>query len=474
MKPHIVIIGGGITGLTAAYRLATIKKKLKLPLEITLIEATDRLGGVISSQKYDDYVVEHGPDSLIDQPVAINLFRELDLTTGIVPTNKNNRQAFIAFQGKLHKIPKGFAMIAPSDLVSFASSSLFSVGGKIRALMDLVIPKRSEVSGDESVAEFIQRRLGKEIFERAAQSLVGGIYMADLNQLSAKASLKRFVEMERNHGSIIRGLLKEDRTQLATASGARYSKFVTLTHGMQSLVDKLSDSLNNERILLSSNALSISYCNDRSWQIKLANEDSLRADKVIVAVPAFQAAKLLENIDSSLAANLAAIENTSSAVVNLLFNKQDIGHSLDGFGFVVPETERRKILACAFISVKFPGRARANEVMLRVFIGGSFMPEHKELSDEQLKDLALSEIKPYLQVRGIPIKSWIARWPHSMPHYLKGHLERISSIETVINQLPGIELAGSSYNGVGIPDCIASGERAAECILESIGNHALL
>jgi protoporphyrinogen/coproporphyrinogen III oxidase len=474
MKPHIVIVGGGITGLSAAHRLAAIKKKTKLPLEITLIEASERLGGVINSEKYDDYIVEHGPDSLIDQPAAISLFKELNIATKVVPTNQFHRQAFVAFQGRLHKIPKGFAMVAPSDIFSFATSSLFSVNGKLRALMDLVIPKCTSTSTDETVANFIQRRLGKEIFERAAQPLVGGIYMADLNQLSAKASLKRFVEMERKHGSIIKGLLKEDRKHLATASGARYSKFLTLDRGMQSLVDALSNSLIGERILLSSKALSVSYRTDKSWQIKLANEDSLRADGVIITIPAFQAAKLLENVDSSLASNLAALENTSSAVVNLLFHKQDIGDSLDGFGFVVPEIERRKILACAFISVKFPGRARENEVMLRVFIGGSFMPEHQELSNEQLKDLAVAELKPYLKLHGDPIKSWVARWPNSMPHYQTGHLERVRSIEMSIDQLPGIELAGNSYSGVGIPDCIVSGEKAAQSMLETIGNHALL
>jgi protoporphyrinogen/coproporphyrinogen III oxidase len=474
MKPHIVVIGGGITGLSAAHRLVTIKKQTKCPLQITLIEASERLGGVVKSERHSDYVIEHGPDSLIDQPAAISLCKELDLETKILPTNERYRKAFVAFQGKLHEIPKGFSMIAPTDFISFATSSLFSVKGKLRALLDLVLPKRSFNIEDETVAEFVQRRLGKEIFERAAQALIGGIYMADLNELSAKASIGRFVELESKHGSIIRGLLKEDRKQLATASGARYSKFITLDYGMQSLVDALSNSLCDERVMTSSKVTSVNFLPDKSWQIKLAAGNTVRADGVIITTPAFQTAKLLSNLHTSLADKLAAVKTTSSAVVNLLFRRADIGHSLNGFGFVVPSIEKRKILACAFISVKFPKRAPANTVMLRVFIGGSFMPEHRELSDDQLKRLAIAEIKPYLKVRGNPIGSWVCRWPNAMPQYESGHLDLVSAIEADINQLAGLKLAGNSYFGVGIPDCITSGDKAAQSLFETVQNHALL
>ncbi len=474
MKPHIVIIGGGITGLSAAHRLLISKKQTNCPLQITLIEASDRLGGVIKSESHGDYVIEHGPDSLIDQPAALSLCKELGLASKILPTNERYRKAFVAFQGKLHEIPKGFSMIAPTDFISFATSSLFSVNGKLRALLDLVLPKRSCDSDDETVASFVQRRLGKEIFERAAQALIGGIYMADLNELSAKDSIGRFVELESKYGSIIRGLLKEDGKQLATASGARYSKFITLEYGMQSLVDALSNSLRDERVMTSSTVTSVNFLADKSWQIKLAAGDTIRADGVIITTAAFQTAKLLSNLDTSLADKLACVKSTSAAVVNLLFHRSDIVHSLNGFGFVVPAIEKRKILACAFISVKFPKRAPANTVMLRVFIGGSFMPEHRELSDEQLKYLAVSEIEPYLKVRGNPIGSWVSRWPDSMPHYKVGHFDLVSAIEANIDLLTGLKFAGSSYCGVGIPDCIASGEKAAKDLFETVQNHALL
>jgi protoporphyrinogen/coproporphyrinogen III oxidase len=243
---------------------------------------------------------------------------------------------------------------------------------------------------------------------------------------------------------------------------------------MQSLVDALSYSLRDERVMTSSKVTSVDILADKSWQIKLAAGDTIRADGVIITTPAFQTAKLLSNLHGPLADNLASIKNTSSAVVNLLFRRSDIGHSLNGFGFVMPTIEKRKILACAFISVKFPNRAPANSEMLRVFIGGSFMPEHRELSDEQLKHLAVSEIEPYLKVRGNPIGSWVSRWPDSMPHYKVGHFDLVGAIEAHIDLLTGLKLAGNSYCGVGIPDCIASGEKAAKDLFETIQNRALL
>jgi oxygen-dependent protoporphyrinogen oxidase len=472
MKPHIVIIGGGISGLSAAHRLAALKKTQRFPLDITVLEASDRLGGVIKSEKKNDYIIEHGPDSLIDQASALSLCQELGLADQLVPTDHRYRRAFIAFKGKLHAIPKGFAMIAPADFISFATSSLFTVPGKLRALMDLILPKRSDNDKEETAADFIKRRLGKEVFDRAAQALVGGIYMADLNQLSAKGAIGRFVEMESKHGSIIRGLLQEDRKHLATASGARYSKFMTLRDGMQGLIDALVNSLTEEHIMLWSQAVSVNYLANKGWQIKLATNDTLRADGVILALPAFQAARLLSGLDTALSDKLTQIENTSSAVVNLLFRRKDIGHSLNGFGFVVPSIENRQILACAFISIKFPKRAAKDNVMLRVFIGGSFMPEHKNLHDDQLKAIALAELSPLLQLQGKPLESWVARYPNSMPHYKVGHLDLIKSIRASVNQWKGLELAGNSYSGIGIPDCIASGERAAESLLESLQNHA--
>jgi oxygen-dependent protoporphyrinogen oxidase len=476
---RIVIIGGGISGLAAAAKLVELCQQSHQELEILLFEAGPRLGGVIHTDHRDGFLIEAGPDSFIsEKPEALALAKRVGLGDRLIQTNSEHRRSFIVRGGKLRPVPEGFHLLAPASLWSFITSDIISWTGKARMAWDLFAPRASGPNGDESLASFVRRRLGNEALTRIAQPMVGGIYTADPEMLSLRATMPRFLEMEREHGSLIRAMRANGAMlkQRSGVSGARCSLFLSFDLGMQMLVDRLTEiianfrlpiaDLNSHGVHLHTSVESIRLekrSEDESprWRIITGSHVTTTADAVCLALPAYAAARLLRNVDPSLASDLEAIPYASTATVNLAYRGADIAHPLDGFGFVVPFVEKRTLLACTFSSVKFAGRAPKGYALLRAFVGGALQPEMFELEEDEMIQGVRNDLRELLGVEKPPFFSVVERWPRSMPQYHVGHIERVRRIEDRLPSLPGLFLAGGAYHGPGIPDCIRSGEAAA-------------
>jgi oxygen-dependent protoporphyrinogen oxidase len=472
---RIVIIGGGITGLAAAHRLIELSHTSGSQVELTLLEAGSRLGGIVQTRERQGFLLEDGPDSFIsEKPAALELVRCLGLESHLIETNEQNRRSFIVRKGRLLPVPEGFHLLAPSRFWSFVKSDIFSWPGKARMALDLLLPRRERNGGnaDESLAQFVRRRLGTEALERMAQPMIGGIYTADPEQLSLQATMPRFLEMEREHRSVIRGLRRASGpTAKETASGARYSLFLSFDRGMQVLTDALEQRISGQTsIRVNTTVESITRGRETDgdssskWRLTTAGDETFFADAVCLALPAYASSRLLSKLDPLLAAELADIPYASSATINLGFKRDDIPHPLDGFGFVVPFIEKRSLIACTFSSVKFAGRAPEGHSLLRAFVGGALQPELMCLSRTQLLPRVLGDLREMLGIERAPLFAEVATWERSMPQYHVGHLERVKRIEERVAALPGLVLAGNAYSGLGIPDCIRSGEAAAEVI----------
>ncbi len=466
---HIAIIGGGIAGLAAAHRLQELSKERKGRLRFTLLEASDRLGGAIGTERRDGFVLEYGPDSFIsEKPWALDLCRRLGLEHELIGTQDQFRTTFVVRRGRLEPLPEGFMLLAPTRLAALARSRVFSWSGKLRMGLDLVLP-RGQARDDESLSSFVRRRLGREVLERVAQPLVGGIYTADPDQLSLAATMPRFLQMERERRSLIYALWRAGRNTQDTkdASGARWSLFVTLRNGMQQMVKTLLGHLSVGTIRHRSPVRAVQP-GEKTWHIECQDGSSLRTDGVILATPAFQTARMLRAFDAELANWLAAVAYSSAATVSLAYRRRDIPHALNGFGFVVPHIEKRSIIAGTFSSVKYAGRAPDGQVLLRAFVGGALQAELYELDDDEMERIVRQEFAALLGVKVAPLFSLIARYPNSMPQYLVGHLERVAAIERRLATHPGLALAGNAYRGVGIADCVRSGEAAAQSVLDQL------
>ena len=453
---RIVIIGGGISGLAAAHRV----KELNQAAEVTVLEASERLGGTIQTEHRDGFLLERGPDSFIsEKPHAIALAKRLGLESQLIQTNEEYRRSFIVRDGRLRAVPEGFQLMAPSRMWPFITSDIFSIPGKVRMAADLFLPRKStNGSTDESLASFVRRRLGKEALARMAQPMVGGIYTADPETLSLRATLPRFLDMEQKHRSLILAMLRQGREQKAGTSGARYSLFVSFERGMQVLVDAVTriraDFFLNKRVQR------ITY--DQGWKIYTDKEEQFEADAVCLAVPAYVAAALLTDTHARLAEKLRKIKYASTATINFGYRRAAIKHPLNGFGFVVPFIEKRSLIACTFSNVKFSGRAPDGYVLLRAFAGGALQPEIFALDEAEMAKRVEADLRELLGIREDPRFIEVAKWECSMPQYEVGHLDRVSEIEKLVSELPGLALAGNAYHGAGIPDCVRSGEKAAE------------
>src|SRR6266545_3434301 len=466
---RIVIIGGGITGLAAAHRILERNRDSGKQLELTLLEAGSRIGGIVQTRERDGFLLESGPDSFISEKTAtLELTRRLELESHLIETNEKHRRSFIVRQGRI-----ALDLLLPRRVLNGATDS--SAGSE------------QDTTGDESLGQFVRRRLGREALERMAQPMVGGIYTADPERLSLRATMPRFLEMEREHRSLIRALRKQGRSpgkgaELANeTSGARYSLFLSFDRGMQLLTDKLAerissfqsqarDSNESPRVSIRVNTPVASLVLDLQstgngepkWKIKTDRDELLIADAVCLALPAYTSARLLSNVDAQLASDLNGIPYASSATINLGYRRSDILHPLNGFGFVVPFIEKRSLIACTFNSVKFPGRAPRGHALLRVFVGGALQPEMFELSQDELLSRVSADLRDLLGIDQTPFFAEISKWERSMPQYNVGHLAKIERIQKRVNSLPGCALAGNAYSGLGISDCIRSGEAAAD------------
>jgi oxygen-dependent protoporphyrinogen oxidase len=499
-RRRIAVIGGGIAGLAAAHRLVELDPRC----ELTLFEAGPRLGGVVSTVHEDGFQVEQSADNFITTvPWGLNLCKRLGLGDQLIGTNPAYRRTFVVHRGRLHRLPDGFLMMAPTRLWPLAVTPLLSPLGKLRAALEYFIPPRGD-DADESMAHFVRRRLGREAFERLVEPLVSAVYAADLEKLSILATLPRFREMERDFGSLIRAMRHQMRNRSCGAgvspaqaagtaapqreSGARYSMFVTLRDGLSSLVSTIASRLPPGAVRLNTAVMRIERCGEQ-WRVSTEGErgegrgkreehstcadpsplsplpSPLSFDALILATPSPVSAALLQPLDAALAADLASIEHSGTAILSLGYRTEEIGHPLDGMGAVVPAVERSPILAVSFSSRKYAHRVPEGKTLLRVFVGGARRPEVAAMNDDELTPLVLGELTRLLQIRGQPCYRNIARWPGTMPQYHVGHKELVARIESRVAALPHIALAGNAYHGVGLPDCIHGGELAAERIL---------
>jgi len=465
---RIAVIGGGLSGLSAAHRLLELAATRKQPLKLTLFEAGPRAGGVIGTRDIDGYRVELGADSFItNKPWAVDLCRRLGLEDRLIPTDERYRRSLVLRKGRPVEVPEGFQLMTPAQVWPVLVSPIFSPWGKLRMGCEYFVPRRTG-GDDESLAHFVRRRFGQEVLERLVQPLVGGIYTSDPEKLSLQATMPRFLEMERDYRSLIRASRRQARSakQREQASGARYGLFATLAGGVSELLDALTARVSRDAtIRLETPVAEISpHSSGGGYSVRLGDGSTSEFDAVILALPAPRAAELVKAFAPDMAKLLQRIEYASSAIVVSGHSLDDVRHPLDAFGLVIPAIEERRILAVSFTSRKFPGRAPAGCVQLRTFVGGAMQPELLQHSDEELKQIVQDELADLLGVSGTPHFSLVARYERAMPQYHVGHVQLVEQIEHAASQHAGFALAGNAYHGVGIPDCIHSGEQAAERI----------
>jgi oxygen-dependent protoporphyrinogen oxidase len=463
---RLIVVGGGLSGLAAAHRAVELARERGRPLELTLLEGADRLGGTIQTERRDGFLVECGPDSFLsEKPWALALCRRLGVEDRLIGTDDRFRRVFVVLRGRLHPLPDGFQLLAPTRLGPLLASSLFSWPGKLRMACDLLLPRGGHP--DESLGAFVRRRLGREALERVAQPLVAGIYTADPDELSLGATMPRFLEMERRERSVILALWRAARrapAQHAGTSGARWSLFVTFAEGMEELIRLLATRLPPGAVRLKERVSAVER-DGAGWRVTIAGGAAVTGDALILAPEAHQVARLLRYVDPGLAHLLEGIPYASSATVTLAYRRADVRHPLDGFGFVVPQVEHRPVIAGTFSSVKYPGRAPEGHALLRVFIGGALNESVLEAEDAALVGIARAELGDLLGATGAPLFTRVARYPRAMPQYHVGHVVRAEAIELAVARHPGLRLAGGAYRGVGIADCVRSGEEAAEGVL---------
>lgn len=478
-KLRVAVIGGGVSGLAAAHRLLELSAERGIPLHLALFEASNRLGGVISTLSRDGFLIEEGPDSIVtDKPWGRALAERLGLGHRLVGTLDTYRKSFVVRRGRLAPTPDGFYLMAPTRLLPLATTPIFSPLGKLRMAMDLILPPR-RTGGDESVGSFVRRRLGREALERIAQPMIGGIYGVDPDELSLMATFPRFRKMEEEHGSVIRAMIAARRRapsgSAAAApakgtSGARYGLFVSFDAGLQVLTDALVSRLPPGAARLGEGVSNVSprgNGGERVWAVMAgAREETF--DALVLSVRAPDAARLVAPFDGKLSRALESIRYGSSATVSLGFRETDVRHPLDGVGFVVPRVEGISISGCTFLHRKYPGRAPSGYALVRAFWGDASL----DLDEAALRDRTIAELSGLLGVAGPPVLVHVARWPRAMPHYAVGHLERVEALHRLAFAHPGLALAGNAFGGVGIPDCIHGGERAAEAIMERIPTRA--
>jgi oxygen-dependent protoporphyrinogen oxidase len=465
---RIIVIGGGIAGLSAAY----YAKKNIPDATVTLIESDSHWGGKIITDRvaFDDgqFIIEGGPDTfLATKPWGVALCKELGLSERLHGMNQRKKNTYVLNKGRLLPLPEGLAMMIPSDVQSILRSRLISLFGKIRMGLDFLLLAKN-VNGDESLGSFVSRRLGREAYENLIEPLMSGIYAGDGDQLSLASTFPYLRDLEIKYGSLARGVLEiRKQSNGKTAQGSR-SAFLTPTTGLAEIVEKLVESLrsNGADLRLNTSVSRISNIDSR-YLVELEDGSSLDSDSVILATPAFVSGTLLASFDPELASALQSIPYASTATVSLAYRLSDVPRELDGYGYVIPRREGRKALACTWTSTKFPHRAPDGYALIRVFIGraGQDIP----WNENDLLELAKEELNLTLGIAVEPILSRVFMWDKAMPQYNLGHPDILKRIDAALEKHPGLALAGNGYRGIGIPDCIHSGELAVQKILENRG-----
>lgn len=449
MKIRAAVIGGGVSGLAAA---RAILKNMP-GSDVKLFEKRDHFGGAVSTKREQGLILEGGPDSIItEKPAGLALIHELGLDDKLQHTSNDDRRAKVVCNGRLRPIPEGFRLLAPTRLWPFVLTPVISPLGKLRIGLDFLLPKRKE-TGDETLSGFVVRRLGREVLEKMAQPLIGGIYGGDPERLSLQATMPRFMELEKRHRSVILGLLHSMRKAPKAAkrsSGARYGLFVSLQGGLSVLTEALEKDI-DKTCLCPNTDIRRFYPSEHGW---IVEHDDIKEefDCVVTAMPSWAQANLMD-FDAELAAELRGVRYSSSAVVNIVFDTSSIQDKLDSFGFVVPRIENTVMMACTYASVKFAGRAPEGQIVLRCFCGGADKEKDVEVAPDVLTENVLRDLHKFIRIKGEPRYVWVAKHYKVMPQYEYGHLERLSRIARLTGKYKGLFLAGNGFDGVGVPDC---------------------
>jgi protoporphyrinogen/coproporphyrinogen III oxidase len=461
-RRRVVVVGGGISGLAAAYKLVRLREAGAAVEEI-LVEASGRLGGVIRTEKFDGFIIEGGPDSfLTEKPEAAALSRELGLGVELIGSNDHERRTYILHQRRLVPLPDGLFLLVPTRLGPMVRTPLIPFSSKVAALRELFTrPRGSGVPGDETVESFVSRHFGRAMVENIVDPLLAGVYGGDSAALSAPAVLARFWRMERETGSLTRAVLRARRAH--HAASAPPPLFTTLEGGLEGLVRALVNRLQPERLLLNRKVLAVERQNAgerRPWVIKMDGGTALEADAVVLALPAYETARLVAGFDPKLAGLLDEIPYSSAVTVALGYDAKEAA-LLPGFGFLVPHGEGRRLLAATFVHAKFPRRAPPEKALVRAFLGGTRDPEMVSASDEEIVSTVERELAELIGLRSKPLFYRITRSPRAMAQYNVGHLERLPRIEARLAEHPSLLIAGNAYSGIGISDCIRTGQEAA-------------
>jgi oxygen-dependent protoporphyrinogen oxidase len=463
-KHRVAIVGGGITGLTSAFYLQKMAREYNLPIEVKLIEASHRLGGKMQTVVRDGFTIERGPDSFLARKTSIiRLAKEVGMENQLV--HNSTGKSFVLVNEKLYSMPGGSIMGIPTEVGPFITTGLFSLTGKMRAAADLFLP-RSESGKDQSLGDFFRRRLGDEVVENLIEPLLSGIYAGDIDQLSLMSTYPQFYEVEQKYRSLILGMKqnaanqpKKPETREKSGKGA----FLTFKTGLQSFADAIASQLEPQSVLKGHRVSKI-YKTDDRYEIYLNNGETMMADSIIAATPH----KITQLIfkQYSFFDPFKNVPSTSVATVALAFPEEAIKKDINGTGFVVSRNSDYTITACTWTHKKWKHSVPEGKVLLRCYVGRAGDQTIVDLSDDQIIQIVLDDLKKTMDISMDPEFSVISRWNNAMPQYIVGHKERLETINKhVAQELPGVFLAGSSYKGIGVPDCIDQGEAAVENVL---------
>lgn len=475
---RIVIIGAGLTGLGAAYAL---KEKIGVDkdVEILLLEKDNRAGGQVLTVLEDGFVLECGPDCFIsEKPWAFEFTEKLGLSEELTGTKSATGGTYILKKGRLIRMPEGVMMIIPTKFKPFIGTKLISWPGKIRAAMDVFIPRRKNLDEDETLSSFVRRRLGQEILDVLAEPLIGGIHASDPDTMSVAATFPRFLKMEKDGRSLILAMLKAKRKMAKAIKNKhqppkkRWTMFVSYRNGMQTLTDGLAEAIGPDILKLKTEVIKIDKGKRADgrplYKLQVRGIGEIDADAVVLTTLPYDTAELVNGFDNKLAATLATINCVSSATVNLAYRKEDIPRPLDANGFLVPKVENKNLMASTWTTSKWDHRAPEGYTMLRAFVGGAFNQDLVSLSDDEIISLVKKDLSDIMGVEAEPKKTRVTRWPKSMPQYTLGHLDRVAVIRKREAAHKCLFLAGASYDGVGIPDCLNNGRNSALEALEHV------
>lgn len=470
----VVIVGGGISGLATAFSLQEQATKAGLTLRCTILESGSSWGGKIVTHRVGEIVTEAGPDSFLSQKQAgLDLCTKLGLADQLINTNQTGKKACVLYRGRLHDLPEGLLSFVPKQLGPFLHSGLLSWSGLVRMGLEFAVPPGSSRE-DEPLAAFLRRRFGVQAFERVLEPLMAGIYAGDAEHMSLRATFPRFFELEQQYGSVVRGMMaaKKAASLVSTGQPGR-TMFVSLKNGLSDLVTALTSRLTQQGVELRLgcrvDALRVRSHELGRWMYDLILEDgsALSADSVVLATPAYVSAELVRPLTPIAGGLLDMIPYASTATIAMAFPRT-LTSVIEGFGFIIPRTEQRDLIAATWTSLKWPHRAPADQLLARCYVGGVGREDILQLDDETLVAKVREELAAVCGIGVEPTFTEVNRWWKAMPQYTIGHLDRLVQLDAAVSRYPGLILTGAGYRGVGIPDCIRDGALAAERVVQDL------